>query len=89
MGRLRHHISEVRKLKAQLAEPRHTLELPSGEEVTYTDEDLLDALVAVGSPEGHWLVEALRQAGITVGLEGLVWALDRSWRSQEEEEGSS
>ncbi len=87
MGWIRTNLAAVRKLKAQLAEPRYTLVLPSGEEVTYTDQGLEDALGAAISREEHPLLDALRKTGATEGFEGLIYSLDRSWL-QEEEEGT-
>jgi len=77
------NLAAVRKMRARVAESLYTITLPSGEEVTYNDRDLEDALDTAISQGEHRLLDALRQTEPREGFEGLVRSLDRSWSSEE------
>jgi len=79
MGGIRSNLNFVRKMKARLADRLYTLELPSGERVSYTSEDLLDALGASLAREAHPLRSALKLTEGYTGLEGLIRALEDAY----------
>ena len=84
MGWLASRISEVRRIKAKLTPRLSTLYLPGGSSLSYSNEELLDALRATLAREEHPLRSAINETDLDTGLEGLIRALDRSYAQEEE-----
>jgi hypothetical protein len=71
---------KVLKLEREVGASYDTLYLPDGTQVKYRGEDALEALSACIEGEEHWLLPHLRKTDTSVGLPGLIRALETSSR---------
>jgi hypothetical protein len=66
------------KLEQRASQHYDVLRLPDGSEVRFTGEDALEALCAAIEGREHWLLPIFRQIETTMGLPGLIRALEAS-----------
>ena len=73
--------SWLKRLERRAKGRHHTLLLPDGQEIHYTGEEMLDAVVAASNREEHRLLPYIRQLPPNDPVANLVWALQ--WEDQE------